>query len=139
MKEYHINSLKEVSFTKLTCFQEKVKDCYKYDILVIDEGYRGSRFFDKPKFGFVFERVDKGFAKQNTLTMSQFKRQVIYMDLLTGIYDGVENVDCSYEIPNDKQIFLRAQIAEDVNDSQYDGAHCSLVLRLVAVRCVKRE
>ena len=59
MKEYHIPTLKNTSAIRMSMFQEKDGENYKYDRLVIDDGYRGACCYDKPKFGFVFERATK--------------------------------------------------------------------------------
>lgn len=61
------------------------------------------------------------------------------MDFMTDCYRKVGNEDYSFDIPEDKQIYIRAQKGSDIYDSQFDSSHCSLVLELVAFRCVKRE
>lgn len=139
MKEYHIDDLKSATTVRLSIFQEKVDGTFEYDKLVIDEGYRGTVYHDKPKFGFVFERVDKIATKDNSWTMTQFKKYITYMDFMTDCYRKLKNEDCTIDIPEDKQVYIRAQTGSDIYDSQFDGAHCSLVLKLVSFRCVKRE
>lgn len=134
MKEYHIPTLKNVSAIRLSLFQEKDNGNYKYDRLIIDDGYRGTCCYDKPKFGFIFERAAKIESGKRDFTMTKFKACAQYIDVITKYYAGEQNEDLDLILQQDEQIYVKAQVESDKSESYFDGSHCSLVLKLVGFR-----
>ena len=137
--EYHIDNLKSVTVARLTVFQEEEKGTFKYERLVIDDGYGTAWNMKKPKFGFVFERVDKMRVGSRCYTMTKFKACVQYLELVNRYYDSVDNDNAEIFIDEEEQIYVQAQILSDICNSNFGGSDCSLYLKLIGFRCIKKD
>lgn len=137
--DYYVEKLSDVSVTSICEFEtENLEGIKKYSRMIVEEGYRARIWYMFAKFGFIIERADFSY---DAITMSEFKKICRYNSNIMDMYDKYKETKKEMDIfLRDKDvIYIKAQVASDLGQSNYDGSHCSRFYKLIGFKIKPRN